>query len=203
MHCPNNGRLELPAEKEIITGVRHPAPALKNVLLCRKAYVDESGHNFYEGEFRTILVKNIPDVAEELFVITKWGEGAGAGFRQEIRIFEPSGTLELFSSADLEENFVLRNIYHEHLIIGRVSGLLLPREGRYRMEISLNGEPMGKAYFNVVNRKERVTCREKDLAGCPHEAQKAGLFARLQSLITFFNSFPRTDVLFSGTDTGR
>lgn len=143
-------RTEVTGEIRYQKSRRTVEPSLKNILLCKKAYADESGHNVYEGEFKTLPVKSTPAVEDEIFVVTRWGDGAGYAFRQEIRIFEPAGNLQIFNSHELEKEFQLGNIYHEHMIFGRVSGLLLPREGRYRIEVYLNGEPKGKAYFNVV-----------------------------------------------------
>lgn len=125
-------------------------PSLKNVLLCKKTYVDAHNNTVYEGEFKTLVVKTLPSVVEELFVVTKWGDGQGKAFRQEIKIFDPEGCLEIFSSRYLEQNFSLQSLYHEHMIIGRASGLLLPRGGRYRMEIYLDGRIKSTTYFNVA-----------------------------------------------------
>ncbi len=145
------------AKNDISVSLDECEPTLKNILLCKKAYLDDSGHNVYEGEFRTLGTAKVPAVAEEVFVVTKWGDGAGRGFKQEIKIFEPDGSLEVFASGDLEKEFRLGNIYHEHLIVGRVAGLLLPEEGRYRIEVHLNGALKGKAYFNVVLNKAEET----------------------------------------------
>lgn len=137
-------------------------PALKNVLLCKKTYVDGHNHTVYEGEFKTLVVEDLPNVVDEFFVVTKWGDGSGAAFRQEIKIFDPTGALEIFSSRYLEQNFSLRSHYHEHMIIGRASGMLLPAEGRYRMEIYLDGRLKSKTYFNVaVNRGEEALFSKK------------------------------------------
>jgi hypothetical protein len=141
-------------------------PALKNVLLCKKTYVDTHNNTVYEGEFKTLVVEALPSVVEELFVVTKWGEGQGNAFRQEIKIFDPAGSLEIFSSRYLEQNFSLQSFYHEHMIIGRASGILLPGEGRYRMEIYLDGRIKSKTYFNVA-----VSGTEETLS--PRENEKA------------------------------
>ena len=148
-----SARTVKPAQNNTAADADTHEPTLKNILLCKKAYLDDNGHNGYEGEFRTLGTPKVPAVAEEIFVVTKWGDGAGRGFKQEIKIFEPEGSLEVFTSGDLEKEFRLSNVYHEHLIIGRVAGLLLPQEGRYRIEVCLNGRPKGKAYFNVVLNK--------------------------------------------------
>lgn len=143
-------RTQFTREPASLKSRRTVEPALKSILLCKKAYADESGHNVYEGEFKTISVARTPAVERELFVVTKWGDGSGTDFRQEIRIFDPAGNLQVFNSREFEKEFQLGSIYHEHMIFGCVSGLLLPREGRYRIEIYLNEEPKGKTYFNVV-----------------------------------------------------
>lgn len=125
-------------------------PALKGILLCKKFRTDEQGRHTYEGEFKTIPVGDLPAVCSELYVITKWGDGQGGRFRQEVRIVDPENSLEIFNSTELESDFELDNIYHEHVVVGRISGLFLPRAGRYRVEIFLGDEMKGKTYFNVV-----------------------------------------------------
>jgi hypothetical protein len=121
-------------------------------MLCRKAFVDRHGCNAYVGEFKTIFVDSIPSVKKELFIVTKWGDGQGLDFKQEIRMVDPDGSLVIFSSEDLEKEFDLRSVYHEHVIVGRISNLLLPGTGRYRIEIYLDGELRGKTYLNVALR---------------------------------------------------
>lgn len=127
-------------------------PSLKNIMLCRKVYADRHGQNTYVGEFKTICVKSIPAVKKEIFIVTKWGDGWGLDFRQEIRIVDPEGSLEIFNSEDLEKEFDLGSIYHEHVIAGRIFNLLLPCAGRYRIEVYLDGELKGKTYLNVTLR---------------------------------------------------
>lgn len=166
-----SARTVKPAENNVAMDADAHEPTLKNILLCKKAYLDDNRHNVYEGEFRTLGTPKIPAVAEEIFVVTKWGDGAGRGFKQEIKIFEPEGSLEVFTSGDLEKEFKLSNIYHEHLITGRVTGLLLPEEGRYRIEVYLNGRLKGKAYFNVVLNKAKETVFA-DFPEPAHEPEK-------------------------------
>ncbi|MFQ5952602.1 MAG: hypothetical protein ACE5JK_04255 [Candidatus Omnitrophota bacterium] len=125
-------------------------PTLKSLLLCNNVYVDDYGLNTYEGEFKTIHVSSIPAVKKELYVVTKWGDGQGPGLKQEIKIICPENSLEIFSSLELENEFELKNIYHEHVVTGRISDLLLPRAGRYRVEIYLSGQMKAKTHLNVV-----------------------------------------------------
>ena len=128
------------------------SPILKNIMLCRKAYADRHGHNTYVGEFKTVYAKSTPSVKKELFIVTKWGDGQGLDFKQEIRMIDPDGSLVIFSSEDLEKEFDLGSTYHEHVIVGHVSNLLLPSTGRYRIEIYLDGELRGKTFLNVALR---------------------------------------------------
>ncbi|MBD3426276.1 MAG: hypothetical protein GF409_03475 [Candidatus Omnitrophica bacterium] len=125
-------------------------PVLKNLMLCKKVYTDHRGRNTYAGEFRTINVNDLPAVCSGISIVTKWGDGQGDRFRQEIRIINPDNSLEIFNSTELEEQFVLDNIYHEHVVSGGISGLFLPQAGRYRVEVYLEGELKGKTYFNVI-----------------------------------------------------
>ena len=137
-------------EKSIPKNVTEVDPALKGILICRKAYADHYGDNIYAGEFKTIFVNSVPAVKRELFIVTKWGDGEGTNLRQEIKIIDPENSLAIFNSQHLEEDFDLNNIYHEHVIVGQVTNLLLPRTGRYKVEISLAGELKGKTYINVT-----------------------------------------------------
>lgn len=163
-------------------------PALKSILLCKKAYTDGAGHNVYEGEFKTISVSGTPAVEREIFVVTKWGDGAGLDFRQEIRIFDPAGNLQVFNSREFEKEFHLGSIYHEHMVFGCVSGLLLPREGRYRIEIYLNGEPKGKTYFNVVPSRRQETAFEDEEVSRSGTAESSNTPGFISPLLPLFRT---------------
>ena len=125
-------------------------PMLKSVMICKRVYADEKGRNTYEGEFKSIRVGDLPAVCSSMAVVTKWGDGQGGGFRQEVRIIDPDNSLEIFNSDELESRFELDNIYHEHIVVGQISGLFLPRAGRYRVEVYLGEELKGLTHFNVV-----------------------------------------------------
>jgi hypothetical protein len=163
MSVSSVGRPEAARKRYLAKSLRNEEPSLKNILLCKKAYIDDAGHNIYESEFKTILATKTPAVEPEVFIVTRWGDGAGRDFQQEIRIFAPAGSLQVFNSGEFEKKFDLGNLYHEHMVFGRVSGLLLPREGRYRIEVYLNGELKGKTYFNVV------LCKKEEAAFSPSE----------------------------------
>ena len=127
-------------------------PSLKGVMLCKKVYTDHMGRNTYAGEFRTIHVGDVPAVCSGISIVTKWGDGQGRCFKQEVRIVDPENSLEIFNSSELETQFSLDNIYHEHVVAGRISGLFLPKAGRYRIEVYQDGEMKGKTYFNVISK---------------------------------------------------
>jgi hypothetical protein len=137
-------------EKTIPKSVIEVNPSLKGMLICRNSYTDHYGQNVYAGEFKTIFVNSVPAVKKELFIVTKWGDGKGSNLRQEIKIIDPENSLAIFNSQHLEEDFDLKNIYHEHVIVGQVTNLLLPRTGRYLVEVYLAGEIKGKTYINVT-----------------------------------------------------
>ena len=135
------------SRKEVIV------PRLKNIMICDRVYTDEVGRNYYEAEFRTIYVEALPDVKHRFCLVTKWGDGQGKRFSQEVKIVDPANSLEIFNSVGLESEFQLENIYHEHVIVGQIYDLFLPIEGRYRIEIYMDGEQQGKTYFNVICKK--------------------------------------------------
>jgi hypothetical protein len=147
-----NAKADIKNESESSIATGELEPSLKNIMLCKKVYADHHGHNTYIGEFKTIRVNSVPAVRKELFIVTKWGDGRGLDFRQEIKIIYPQNSLVIFSSDHLEKEFDLGNIYHEHVIAGRISNLLLPGVGRYRIEVHLDGELKGRTYLNVALR---------------------------------------------------
>ncbi|MDD5634966.1 MAG: hypothetical protein PHW46_06795 [Candidatus Omnitrophica bacterium] len=146
------GEIKLRIEQKRIFFTRKEViePVLKNVLLCGNVHTDSVGRNTYQDEFKTIYVSNIPDVKSEFFLVTKWGDGQGKKFKQEVKIVDPVNSLEIFNSVGLESEFKLVNVYHEHIIVGQIFDLFLPMVGRYCIEIYLNGRLKGKTYFNVI-----------------------------------------------------
>lgn len=138
------------------------APTLKGILLCDKVYF-EGGKNTYQGEFKYILAPKYPATHQSLFIATKWGDGEGTEFKQEIKIIFEKQNLEIFNSKDFESEFRLTDVYQEHSVIGQISGLPLPDVGRYRIEVYLASELKGKMYFNAVLQPINVTNRVSNI----------------------------------------
>jgi len=127
-------------------GCKMKKPDLCLILLCDN--VKKVNDKFtYEGDINTINSRSFPVEHRAFFIVTKWINGEGVGFKQTLRIISEENGQEIFNSTPSEVEFNLVDKFQEHNVIGEIVGLVIPKEGFYRVEILLNNELVGFRYL--------------------------------------------------------
>ncbi|HRZ87327.1 MAG TPA: hypothetical protein P5287_05875 [bacterium] len=114
-------------------------PDLQFSVLCDNVTKDDHGKMSFAGLFETISAASYPCTHGTLFVVNRWVNGYGA-FRQQTRLVAPDNDSVL--AQDDETSFTLRGSDTKHTIVARFNNILFQSQGKYWIEIRLNGEPV-------------------------------------------------------------
>ena len=112
-------------------------PNLQFSVLCDDVRREENGKFMLIGLFESINSNKFPATHPVLFVVNRWSKGQGS-FRQKIRIVNSKDKSMVFQTED--QPFELGDIDRHHTLISRFNNLVFPVQGKYWLEVLLDGE---------------------------------------------------------------
>lgn len=113
-------------------------PDLQFSVLCDDVTKDDHGKLSFVGLFETISSATFPCTHPKMFVVNRWINGYGA-FRQRTRLVAPDNDTIL--AEDEETEFSLKATDAKHTVIARFNNIMFQAQGKYWIEIRLNGNP--------------------------------------------------------------
>lgn len=112
-------------------------PDLQFSVLCDDVRREDNGKFILIGLFEAINANKFPATHQALFVVNRWCKGEGT-FTQRIRIVNTKDKSLVFQTDD--QVFELVDIDRHHTLVSRFNNLVFPNEGKYWVELLLDGE---------------------------------------------------------------
>lgn len=112
-------------------------PNLQFSVLCDDVRREDNGKFMLLGLFEAINAREFPATHASLFVVNRWCKGEGE-FTQKIRIVNSKDGSLVFQTDD--QAFQLHDIDSHHTLVSRFNNLRFPNQGKYWVEVLLDGE---------------------------------------------------------------
>ncbi len=125
-------------------------PDLQFSVLCDDIRREDNGKFIFLGLFEVIAATNFPATHPLLFIANRWRNGLGI-FRQKNRIVSSDNKIIV---EEKEVSFELKDTSSSHTVISRFNGITFPVEGKYWVEILLDGDLKQRYSLNLVKAKE-------------------------------------------------
>jgi len=124
-------------------------PDLQFSVLCDDVTKDDHGKFSFVGLFETVSSAVFPCTHPKMFVVNRWLNGYGA-FRQRTRLVAPDNDTIL--AEDAETAFTLKTIEAKHTVVARFNNIMFQAQGKYWIEIRLNGNPVLRYPFYLMKK---------------------------------------------------
>ena len=111
-------------------------PELEWSLLCEYCLIDAVGRLSVMGIFEQMLTPQVPAHQPMLFVVSRWRSEPNQAFRVETRLWTPTEQL-LQSTGEIQ---VAPSPFGQNMTINQFIGLTFEREGKYLVELLVDGE---------------------------------------------------------------
>jgi hypothetical protein len=112
-------------------------PDLQFSIVCDNIRREDNGKLIFIGIFEVIGAKKFPANHHVLFIANRWIKGAGR-FKEKTRIVSLRDNKVIVDTKEVE--FELKNMDTTHTVISKFVNIVFPAEGRYEIEVLLNGE---------------------------------------------------------------